>query len=203
MDPNPFLKERCKVTTLALTIHMHRFDACSMPKNGFVPYVDIHAQPPPPWIFKLVGLFGLLVQYGVLAYAGLVTHYLRWDKDGLVVPRYGFLVFTSGSLLLSMGMFLCACLIETSTKERIFRKRPDSKRMSFYWIQPGNQVIGDQAFDSFAYSDSRAPLAHYITSYKSGDSTHTPSVWLTVVVSMGSNSVAMGVGLGIGKFRVA
>lgn len=115
--------------------------------------LNVGIKHPPPWIFKFVALFGLLVQCGVLAYAGLVTYYLRWDKDGLVVPGYGFPVYTSGTLLLSIGMFLCACLIETSTKERIFRKRPDSNRMFFYWIQPGNQVIGDQVFGSFAHCD--------------------------------------------------
>ncbi|OJJ86788.1 uncharacterized protein ASPGLDRAFT_33671 [Aspergillus glaucus CBS 516.65] len=136
--------------------------------EGFAPNpnlsLNVGIKHPPPWMFKFVALFGLLVQCGVLAYAGLVTYCLRWDKDGLVVPGYGFPVYTSGTLLLSIGMFLCACLIEMSTKERIFRKRPDSNRMFFYWIQPGNQVIGDQVFGSFAHCDKRAPLTHYITS---------------------------------------
>lgn len=73
--------------------------------------LNVGIKQPPSWIFKLVALLGLLVQCGVFVYAGVVTYYLRWDKDGLVVPRYGFPVFTIGTLLLSMAMFLCACLI--------------------------------------------------------------------------------------------
>ncbi|KAJ3473636.1 hypothetical protein NLG97_g10206 [Lecanicillium saksenae] len=33
-------------------------------------------------------------------------------------------------------------------------------------VQPGNQVVGDQTFDSFSYSDTQEPLHEYTTSWK-------------------------------------
>jgi hypothetical protein len=39
-------------------------------------------------------------------------------------------------------------------------------RTIFYWVQPGDQVIGDQTFDSFAYSDKAMPLPSYTISWR-------------------------------------
>jgi hypothetical protein len=39
-------------------------------------------------------------------------------------------------------------------------------RTTFYWVQPGDQVIGDQTFDSFAYSDKAMPLPSYTISWR-------------------------------------
>jgi TRAP-type C4-dicarboxylate transport system permease small subunit len=39
-------------------------------------------------------------------------------------------------------------------------------RTAFYWVQPGDQVIGDQTFDSFAYSDKAMPLPSYTISWR-------------------------------------
>jgi hypothetical protein len=55
-------------------------------------------------------------------------------------------------------MFLCAWLIEHSTQESMFKL---DKQV--FWIQPGNQRVGDQNFEAFAYS---ANLKEYTTSWK-------------------------------------
>lgn len=41
-----------------------------------------------------------------------------------------------------------------------------TRRSHMYWIQPGGQVVGDQTFDSFAYSDAKKPLRYYTTSWR-------------------------------------
>ncbi|EER25928.1 ankyrin repeat containing protein [Coccidioides posadasii C735 delta SOWgp] len=87
---------------------------------------------------------------------------------------------SAGTVLLVTGMFLCAWLIETTTEEKVFKKR-----VRMYWLQQGGQTIGDQVFDAFAHS---ADLDEYMTSWKrEGPITRAREglVWLAV----GSTSV--------------
>lgn len=73
-----------------------------------------------------------------------------------------------GTVFLCLGMALCANLIEAKTGEQTYRRteKPGSEKSQVYWVQPGNQVVGDQVFDSFAYSDAEHTLDRYITSWK-------------------------------------
>lgn len=67
-------------------------------------------------------------------------------KNGSPVDSYAFPMFVVGTVLLTLGMFLCAILVERHSKKHIFNL-PDESRV--YWIQPGNQMVGDQKFPSF------------------------------------------------------
>lgn len=69
-----------------------------------------------------------------------------FQKDGKPVAAYAFPLFFLGTLLLCTGMFLCAFIIERSTKELYLRPNKPSK---IYWLQPGGQHIGDQVFSAF------------------------------------------------------
>jgi ankyrin repeat domain-containing protein 50 len=55
-----------------------------------------------------------------------------------------------------------------------------------YWVQPGNQTIGDQVFDSFAISDRKTPLQTYITSWKrtQNDDSGLTGVWTAVLATV-------------------
>lgn len=94
-----------------------------------------------------------------------------------------------GTILLCLGMALCAYLIESKTKEHVFEKKvsPNAKatiKSRFYWVQPGNQTIGDQMFDPFGYSDTKFPLLKYITSYKDKKGNVTMGyIWTAVSLS--------------------
>jgi hypothetical protein len=85
---------------------------------------------------------------GIIIYAALTV--MCWPqaflKDGSHVDSYAFPMFVLGTVLLTLGMFLCAVLVERRSMKRIF-DLPDGNRV--YWIQPGNQTAGDQKFPSF------------------------------------------------------
>lgn len=61
--------------------------------------------------------------------------------DGYALP-----MFVIGTLLLTLGMFFCAVLVERFSKKYPFDLSDDRR---VYWIQPGNQEVGDQKFPSF------------------------------------------------------
>ncbi|KAI0490415.1 hypothetical protein F4859DRAFT_520234 [Xylaria cf. heliscus] len=118
--------------------------------------------------FIAASAFGTMLQYFVLIWATLTRYYYQWIRhsreDDYAVP---FTVV--GTILLCLGMALCANLIETKTEEHVYQrvKKSDSRGASkIYWVQPGNQTIGDQVFDSFAYSDAEHTLERYIISWK-------------------------------------
>lgn len=115
--------------------------------------------------FYLAAILGFLLQAGVLAFAALITYKypseFRRDDSQIAVPAFPFVC--TGTVLLCIGVGMCASIIENSTYERTFeRKKNKSSRL--YWIQPGDQVVGDQVFDSFAYSDAKSQLKEYTTS---------------------------------------
>ncbi|WYZ35802.1 hypothetical protein EsH8_X_000449 [Colletotrichum jinshuiense] len=161
----------------------------------------------PEWVLWLAAGFSFLAQVTVLLFGGLVTAW-RWEKEGETPPTWAFPLMVIGTILLCGGMFLCAFLIENSTKERVFRRSPDNKTKGensgygnsgggnnisstsvIYVVQPGNQIIGDQTFDSFLYdnsiNDSSQPEKYYTTSWKISQQSDKPlKVWTAIVVTM-------------------
>jgi ankyrin repeat protein len=103
-------------------------------------------------------IFGCLLQASVLGYGAWATYSkgLRKESQSAVDPYFWLTV--TGTLLLVAGMFLCARLIEQSTQERTFKFQKQ-----VFWLQPGNQRVGDQNFEAFAYSTN---LPEYTTSWK-------------------------------------
>lgn len=119
-----------------------------------------------PWIAAGIGL---IVQASVTLFGGLATYYWQWEKDDAHPQPWAFPMMAVGTMLLSCGMFGCAYIVERSTKERRFHKWKSESRSSVYVTQPGNQTIGDQTYDPFAFSDTSAPsepLKDYVTSWK-------------------------------------
>lgn len=85
---------------------------------------------------------------GVIVYA-LITVFIfpgDFKKDGKAVPSYAFPFFIIGSAFLFIGMFSSAIIIERSSKEYFITPKKPSK---LYWLQPGNQNVGDQVFGAF------------------------------------------------------
>lgn len=154
--------------------------------------IGIKKQPRP--LFYLAATMGLLLQGGVLVFAALSTYVypdiFKRDDTQIVVPAFPFTF--AGTILLCTGVGLCATVVERSTKERTFKRKGSA--CCLHWIQPGGQVIGDQVFDSFAYSetpDNR--LEEYTTSWKpnertfkrnSGEATKkTLLVWAAIITT--------------------
>lgn len=139
------------------------------------------------YIAQAAAAVGFLAQSSVFVVAIVVTYVLGLEKDGKPMLPWACPMTILGSLMLCAGMFLCANLVERSTKERVFQRKDEPNRSTFFWIQPGNQIIGDQTFDAFAYTDSDVPLKRYITSWKVPPVDSKASdlkVWISVGVTM-------------------
>lgn len=167
----------------------------SSPPAPFAPNLSLNIgiQKQPPWVFWTVAFTGFILQAGFLAFAGAITYYWQWERDGHRPDVYAFPLTLVGTLLVSVGTYCCAALIGDSTAERTFYNNDKNRNpgLSIYWIQPGGQIIGDQTFDAFAYSeaDSKDPLREYIISQKNpitDDHRSKPEVatWAAVVVTI-------------------
>lgn len=126
--------------------------------------VGIHERPR-PW-FIAAAVLGIVLQSGVLVWAGISRYVLQFFQSK-ATAAYAVPMTVSGTLLVSFGVGLCAVLIDRSTGERRFTRNLSSinPQSEIYWVQPGNQTIGDQGFDSFAYSEDKSRV-EYVTSWK-------------------------------------
>ncbi|KAJ6157740.1 hypothetical protein N7470_005332 [Penicillium chermesinum] len=98
--------------------------------------------------FYCVAVVGAILQIGVIIYA-VVTVYIvpgSFKVDGKAVPKYAFPLYIIGTVFLFMGMMNSAILIGRSSHNYTLVPNKPSK---VYWLQPGNQVVGDQVFNAF------------------------------------------------------
>jgi hypothetical protein len=70
------------------------------------------------------------------------------------VASYAFPFYIAGTTLLFAGMLFCAIIIERSSKEYYIKPEKPSK---IYWLQPGNQHVGDQVFGAFMTVKGQGP----------------------------------------------
>lgn len=77
-------------------------------------------------------IVGIIVQGAVLVLAAVSQYKLRLPKDDASIPGYAFPVFLSGTLILACGVFLCARVVETSTKEAIWT--PNDPKIRLVWL---------------------------------------------------------------------
>ncbi|KAL4908578.1 hypothetical protein BDW74DRAFT_175262 [Aspergillus multicolor] len=119
-----------------------------------------------PWVSAGVAVIGSVLQLGLLAWAAVAHYRLGWAR-GDVQNRYAVPTLITGTGLLAIGMAMCVLLIDGSTTERVFKRRKTRIAQSrIYWVQPGTQFVGDQAFDAFAFSHPDNTLNRYTTSWK-------------------------------------
>ncbi|OKL56722.1 hypothetical protein UA08_08034 [Talaromyces atroroseus] len=130
-----------------------------------------------PFWFHLAALFGTILQLdneGVIIYAALTV--FKWPefflKDGARANSYAFPMFAIGTAILTLGMFFCALLLERFSKKR-FLTLPKESRV--YWIQPGNQGVGDQKLPSFVGQTDKG--AHFTRSVRH----HSPDEVLNII----------------------
>lgn len=140
----------------------------------------------PKWVFTTAALLGFILQSSVVVWAFVARYKLGFSR-GSSEDTYALPMVSIGTILLCSGNGVCAWLVEKTTKERTFRRNTaaacDSKSQ-IYWIQPGIQYIGDQAFDSFMYSDITNPLSVYTTSWKDSISFHPAQIWIAITASV-------------------
>ncbi|RYP48107.1 hypothetical protein DL768_005960 [Monosporascus sp. mg162] len=116
-------------------------------------------------IFVVAAIFGVSLQLSFFVYATWATFYAHALYDNGDSPQlWSFCLATSGTALLVVGMILCAMLIERKTCERRFTKKgPGDSPTIMFWLQPGDQRVGDQLFNAFAHSEEKQK---YITSWR-------------------------------------
>ncbi|KAL4960756.1 ankyrin repeat domain-containing protein [Aspergillus stella-maris] len=114
--------------------------------------------------FWAAAAIGVLLQGGTVAYATMTvfTPVLIFGNDNDTADDYALPLYFFGSTSLSLGMFLCAFLIERSSRESYIYSATPSK---LYWLQPGRQTIGDQDFGAFLAVDE-GPEIRYIKSVR-------------------------------------
>ncbi|OQD85849.1 hypothetical protein PENANT_c009G03204 [Penicillium antarcticum] len=148
--------------------------------------LNIGIKKQPDAVFKAIAVGGLILQSAVLVFAGVVTYYLRWEKNGSRPEAYACPLLIIGTVLVCGGMFYCAFLVGQSTDEDVWLRRKDkADNSSMYWIQPGNQIIGDQTFDAFSHTDCDDRLEKYTTSRrKTGPREWKLEVWTATGVTL-------------------
>ncbi|RFN48856.1 ankyrin repeat protein [Fusarium flagelliforme] len=104
-----------------------------------------------------VACFGIILQMGVLVYFAFITYYptLNFKKNGQAIVGYAFPLASGGTVILVLGMLLCAHVVDHSTEEE--RYEPcEGRKMTMIWLQQ-KQTISDQVFHSFALFPRRSP----------------------------------------------
>ncbi|KAH0605607.1 uncharacterized protein H6S33_004829 [Morchella sextelata] len=114
--------------------------------------LNVNMDPLPRYVSILLISIGVLLQGGVLVYAAVSQYHLKLSKyDGDVVIVYGFPLLATGTIFLAIGMYFCAEVVQTSTKERTWNfRKPGFHCEGIIWLQQGGQTVGDQRFESFA-----------------------------------------------------
>ncbi|KAF3255599.1 hypothetical protein TWF128_005590 [Orbilia oligospora] len=167
-------------------------------KLRFAPHpnlsLNIGIRAPPRWVHWAVAVFGVLLQLSFFGYATWASYYATdiWE-DGKPPRKWVFPLATVGTGLLVIGMGLCAMLIDRRTNERRFQKsnplgsnkkgpsQPPQTMM--FWLQPGNQSIGDQVFTAFAHWEKKDK---YVTSWRADQpkkTTYIFTVWPAIAFS--------------------
>jgi ankyrin repeat protein len=114
---------------------------------------------------KVVAVTGLLLQLGVIAFAGLGVYLSTWNqrfkKKGEQVQRHAFPSMVSGTVALVIGMFLCCHIVERSTTEKNWAvNEPDGNRVMVAWLQRGG-TVNDQNFKSYILQRHQKSSKHW------------------------------------------
>jgi ankyrin repeat protein len=140
----------------------------------------------PTMILYIVAAFGFILQSGVILFAGIGPWLLDWDAQKLSSEAsrdYAPGIFIAGTVTLCLGIWSCAVLIGQASDERSYERNNDPSRI--YWLQPGRQVVGDQTFHSFIYSDERKPLKIWTSSIKMPQKTYAVTYIAVSLVILG------------------
>ncbi|KAF5228499.1 hypothetical protein FAUST_11046 [Fusarium austroamericanum] len=96
----------------------------------------------------LAAVTAIILQTSLLVIAAVIPYRV----SGFEQKPWGLPCYTSGSVLLFIGMLACSVAIERSTKEYNWfsndSNSPKGKQMSLFWVQ-GKQRVSDQEFGSY------------------------------------------------------
>lgn len=133
-------------------------------------------------------VFAVALQLGVLVFCAMAIYHPPWKarfgKNGLPVVGAAYPVAAAGVLTTTIGMFLCAWIIEQSTKEEVWKikvaatpstegdhhhtlQAPSGRQVLIFWLQK-RKIVNDQTFDSYTIFTS-GPRNSVLTSRRNGN----------------------------------
>ncbi|KAF8241868.1 hypothetical protein K440DRAFT_475135, partial [Wilcoxina mikolae CBS 423.85] len=116
------------------------------PKSAPNISLNLHGGSKPNELF-IVALSGILLQIGVLVFAGFTVYHpvfkLRFPKKGRPVAAYAYPLLNVGTVILASGMMICSRSKRGRDQESLSQREPDRQRLQ------KSHVVSDQTFDSF------------------------------------------------------
>ncbi|PMD34990.1 hypothetical protein L207DRAFT_436420, partial [Hyaloscypha variabilis F] len=79
--------------------------------------------PEPGKVLLCLGI-GLLIQAAVIIVNATVVYYLRWPRAGSAVAAYGYPTWIVGTLCISLGVSMCARVVQHSTDKYTLGPKP-------------------------------------------------------------------------------
>ncbi|KAM0544378.1 hypothetical protein ACHAPJ_011837 [Fusarium lateritium] len=141
------------------------------------PNISLNAHTQKRSEVQIIAVIGTLLQMGALVWFAVVTYYLKYPKEEEddkkePVAEYSFPCTAAGTVLLVIGLLLCANVVEGRTEELTYRIK-DGYEARTIWVQQ-KTTVGDQDFGSFAIF-AKEPQTEITTSRRArDDSPFTP-----------------------------
>ena len=100
---------------------------------------------------------GIIIQNAVLLLAGLMSYHDTSIRVlGNAGSPYTFPILLAGTYAVTLGSFLCTLVIEQSSVETIYTRKPEFRKsgkgltdVRILWLQ-GSENVSDQNFESYA-----------------------------------------------------
>ncbi|OBS29449.1 hypothetical protein FPOA_03385 [Fusarium poae] len=101
------------------------------------------------WQMWACAVVGIIIQSGVLIFFGFLTEYktLRFEKDDIPVENYAMPMAVVGTLVLNLGILVCAHAVDESSREEVYEVTHSSAAVAMVWLQKKTKV-SEQDFDS-------------------------------------------------------
>ncbi|KAM5359181.1 hypothetical protein ACJZ2D_014679 [Fusarium nematophilum] len=154
------------------------------------PNISLNVHPQNRTEVRAVAAIGTILQLGVLVYGGLATYYppLKFPKkEKEPVGNYAFPCTATGTLLLVIGLLLCADVVEGRTEEVTHQTKHGYDAWTI-WVQQ-KSTVGDQIFGSFAVFASK-PRTELTTSRRA-EGTPTLALPDKIVIANASRPLAI------------
>jgi hypothetical protein len=101
-----------------------------------------------PQELRNIAIMAVILQSAVITFDGLVKYRYGWEKNNAQIAGYAFPLTVIGTVATSLGMFICAHLIEASTREITWEPINKNRNLQILWLQRG-QTVNDQHFKSY------------------------------------------------------
>lgn len=128
-------------------------------------------------MLRFLAVLGVMVQLAAVVYGAMITYYPPWasvfTKDGEPVVSAAFPIMAVGTLMVAIGMFLCAAVVERSTDETTWTVREPGTTFRLLWLQK-KKIVNDQTFGSCAIF-AAGPRTAVLTSRPRGRDAGVPA----------------------------